>query len=268
MKTLRNIRLFPALVSPPLACALSLGAWLAGCGGPAEAAKAPAPAKVVWTRADGTTESDAPANGDETSSAPAAEGDAKRAAPADDGNHAGAKEVDLDELAAQKELQAQKAQKAPKSAAKESASAAAPPPASPQPEAEPAEPAAAAQPAAPVPLGKEMHAAVKTKDSDKEKPGSKSASAKKPAAAAAAAEPATPAYDGPNPCKTVRFSVPRVEEACGRGGRQAAKGVMKDAIGKALAAGASLKCGDCHAEQKDYTLKKDAVAQLKKWLGS
>jgi hypothetical protein len=124
----------------------------------------------------------------------------------------------------------------------------------------------ATEPAAATPLGKEMHAAVK---SDEKPSGSKKPPAKKHAAAAtaAAAPKHASTYTGPNPCKTTHFSVPRVKEACESGGRTAAKGVMKDAVGKALAAGASLKCGDCHAEQTNYTLKKDAVAQLKKWLG-
>ena len=33
-----------------------------------------------------------------------------------------------------------------------------------------------------------------------------------------------------------------------------------------LAAGASLKCGDCHANQTDYTLEPDAIAHLEQWL--
>jgi len=176
--------------------------------------------------------------------------------------------VDLDELAAKKEaLAAKKAapKPAPKPAPKEEPPAPAPAPvaAAPEPEPEP-EPEPVA-PAAPVPLGKEMRAAVKS--DEQPSPPSKKPAAKKAAAKKAAAEPAATAYSGPNPCRTTHFSVPRVQEACAANGRAGAKGVMKDAIGKALAAGASLKCGDCHAEQTNYSLKKDAVAQLKKWLG-
>ena len=258
-----GVRIRPLLFWMSIWLPGALGAGLCGCGGPAEAAKAPAPVKVKWARADGTAESDdAPAaQGNEASEAPAASGEDK---------HPG--EVDLDELAAQKEaLAAKKA--APKSAAKPAAKPApkeepVPAPAAPAPEiateAEP-EPPAAPEPAAAVPLGNEMRAAVKS--TEKPSPRGKKPPPKKRAAAAAAAAPAAGAYTGPNPCRTTRFSVPRVQEACAANGRSGAKGVMKDAISKALAAGASLKCGDCHAEQKDYTLKKDAVAQLKKWLG-
>jgi hypothetical protein len=41
---------------------------------------------------------------------------------------------------------------------------------------------------------------------------------------------------------------------------------MKDAIGKATATGQLLKCVDCHSSQRDYALKSNAVADLKRWL--
>jgi hypothetical protein len=235
--------------------AVVLSAGLLGCGSP-EAAKAPAPVQVKWARSDGTAEPEAPA----AESPSAAAGDPAAASEAKPG------EVDLDELAARKEALAAKkaaAKPAPKPAPKEepppppAPAVAAAPAAEPEPEPE--------VPAAPVPLGNEMHAALG--DNQKPSPHGKKPAPKKAAAKPAAAEPAVAAYTGPNPCRTTHFSVPRVEQACAANGRAGAKGVMKDAIGKALAAGASLKCGDCHAEQKDYTLKKDAVAQLKKWLG-
>jgi hypothetical protein len=127
---------------------------------------------------------------------------------------------------------------------------------------EPAAEEPAAPPAAPMPLGKEMRAAVK---SEEKAPPPRKAPKKK--AEEPAPETAAVSYTGPNPCKTTHFSVQRVEEACANNGRSGAKSVMKEAIGKALAAGATLKCADCHADTTSYSLKKDAVAQLKKWLG-
>jgi hypothetical protein len=242
-----------SLSAAALLAASSLSAGLCGCGSP-EAAKAPAPVQVKWTRADGAAEPEEAPSAESEATPPDAPATSSEAQPG---------EVDLDELAAKKEaLAAKKAapKPAPKPAPREEPPAPAPAPvaAAPAPEPEP-------EPVAPVPLGNEMRAAVK--GNEKPSPPSKKPPPKKAAARAPAAEPAAAAYGGPNPCRTTHFSVPRVEEACAANGRAGAKGVMKDAIGKALAAGASLKCGDCHAEQKDYTLKKDAVAQLKKWLG-
>lgn len=84
--------------------------------------------------------------------------------------------------------------------------------------------------------------------------------------AEAGEEPAASAYKGNDPCRASSFSVERVRVACASGGRAAAKRVMKDAIGKATATGQSLRCTNCHANQQDYTLKADAVADLKRWL--
>jgi hypothetical protein len=219
--------------------------WLCGCGSPPEP-KGPAPVKVEWSSAGG---------GEDTS------GDSQ-VKPG---------EVDLDAPPPKKAGAAKKeappAQEPPKEPAPEPRAESTPAAVEDETESavEGAAEPAATEPAAATPLGKEMHAAVKSD----EKPSASKPPAKKHAAAATAAAAPKPAsaYTGPNPCKTTHFSVPRVKEACENGGRTAAKGVMKDAIGKALAAGASLKCGDCHAEQTNYTLKKDAVAQLKKWLG-
>jgi hypothetical protein len=41
---------------------------------------------------------------------------------------------------------------------------------------------------------------------------------------------------------------------------------MKDAIGKATATGQSLKCSNCHVDQRDYGLKSNAAEDLKRWL--
>jgi hypothetical protein len=83
-----------------------------------------------------------------------------------------------------------------------------------------------------------------------------------------ASAPAAAAYSGSDPCKTQRFSVPQVREACASGGRRAAKNVMKNAIQRATAGGGSLRCTSCHDNQVDYRLKPDAVAQLRRWLDS
>jgi hypothetical protein len=238
-----------ALAALPWVLGTLLG--LSGCGGQPEVAKQPEPVQVVWSRADGTEAPD---------DAPTEASDAPRT---------NSKEIDLDALPVEKKPAHKEKEKEKEKAQEEPAAPSAPPPAAPEAEIEaeaeaPApEPPPVAEPAAPVPLGKEIRAAVKAKDRDPP-PAKKSAAKKK---APATPSDAVAAYTGPSPCKAARFSVPRVKEACATGGRNAAKGVMKDAVGKALAAGATLKCGDCHAEQKNYTLKEDAVAQLKKWLG-
>jgi hypothetical protein len=83
---------------------------------------------------------------------------------------------------------------------------------------------------------------------------------------AASAEAPASSYAGSDPCKAASFSVSRVREACAAGGRSAAKRVMKDAIGKATASGQALKCSNCHANQRDYSLKSNAIEDLKRWL--
>jgi hypothetical protein len=219
-----------------------------GCGGSTEPAKSGEATQVAWKQAE-----------DKESEAPTADRE-----PQSTGT-----EIDLDALEAQPEKESAKAAPAaakakaePQPEAKaEAPPAAEEPPAAPEVEEPVEEPPAPAATVAAVPLGKEMRAAVK--GSEKEPPPKKAPAKKKPAAPAAAAS----SYTGPNPCTTAHFQVPRVEEACANGGRSAAKSVMKDAIGKALASGASLKCATCHAEQQNFTLKKDAVAELKKWLG-
>jgi hypothetical protein len=245
-----------ALALTVLPGAAGVAIALCGCGGSSEPPKGPEPTKVVWSRGEGN-DAEAPAN------APAASSEDTQVGP---------KEIDLDALPPKGSKPAKPAAKEARAAAKE----APPEPAQPEPPPPAPAPTAAAEgteeaaeepapaPAAPMPLGKEMRAAVK---SDETAPPAKKAPAKKKAEGAAAPEAATVSYTGPTPCKTAHFSVPRVEAACANNGRLGAKTVMKEAIGKALAAGASLKCADCHADTTDYSLKKDAVAKLKKWLG-
>lgn len=223
-------------------------AALWACGSSPEVVKQPEPVKVNWSKAGSAEDEEARGSGDDTT--------------------ATGTEVDLD---------------APKESTKEPAAAPAPPP-EPEPAAEepaveaaaepaeeaPAEEAveeeAAAEPAV-VPLGKEIRAAVRGKE-PKEKPAKKKPAAKPKKAPPEEPAAAAPTYSGSDGCRAKSFSIPRVAEACARNGRSGAKSVMKEAIGKALAGGASLKCADCHSDMRSYALKGDAVAQLKKWLGS
>jgi outer membrane biosynthesis protein TonB len=239
-------------LSASLLLALAAAGVLGACGSTPEVVKQPDPVKVQWSKT-GEEADDSRGSGDDATGS--------------------GTEVDLD---------APPAKEAAKESAKEPPKPAEPPPA-PEPPAEPkteapaeaaAEPAAeaaaeeapAAEPPAAVPLGKELRAAVRGKE-PKEKPAKKGAKSKKaPPAEAAPAAAAT--YSGTDACRAKSFSISRVGEACARNGRAGAKSVMKEAIGKALAGGASLKCADCHADLRSYALKKDAVAQLKKWLGS
>jgi hypothetical protein len=223
--------------------------WLSGCGGQAEAVRSPAPAKVVW--------------GDSASgSAPEPSGAAAEEPAATDTATGGPAAIDLD---------------APTSKATPARAHAAPVEAEPDVEAAESEPEQAAEEAEPAvkasasdPLALELQkrrASAKARTDAKSKSKGKQPKAKKSASAAAAA-PAVSSYTGPDPCKAASFSVPRVREACGVGGRGAAKRVMKSAIEKATATGQSLKCSDCHVNQRDYSLKPDAVAELKRWLES
>lgn len=222
-----------------------MSSWLSGCGGAPEMVKSPDPAKVVWGSSEATPSPDAPDDPEATDSPEPAEATGDKSADT-------AVEIDLD--AAPPGESKRRVASAPAKEEEEGERE--------EEEPEPESPAAS-EPRVEAPLEKEMRAAVKSKEKKSAKP--KKAAAKKSPPAEPAAS-ATPAYAGPNPCKAASFSVARVEEACSKGGRTAAKGVMKDAVGKALAAGTTLRCSDCHSEQRDYTLKPDAVAQLKKWL--
>lgn len=217
--------------------AVSVG--LGGCGAPAEEVKSPDPAKVVWGSSEVETASDAPSNPEVTTPEPPTATEKRGAGPV---------EVDLD-APPPEEKKASKVETAPEE--EEEAE---------EEEELSSDTPAVEEPRPPRPLEKEMRAAVKSNEKKSTKP--KKAVAKKSAPAA----PAASTFSGPNPCKASSFSVARVGDACAKGGRSGAKGVMKDAINRALASGTMLKCADCHAEQRDYTLKADAVAQLEKWL--
>jgi outer membrane biosynthesis protein TonB len=244
---------------------------MSACGGQDEVARTPTAAKVAWSNADGEPE---PASEEE------AEVDAKVAEPAEsaavDGEMGQPGDIDLDAPPTKPTAKAApkrepKAKPKPKSAPKpEPEPAAAAEEVEKKAAAEPAPAEPAPEPPATDPLARELQkrrAALKAR-SDAEaraEAKGKKPSPKKPAASAAEA---TPTYTGPDPCQATSFSLPRVREACANGGRAGAKRVMKDAIGKATATGQSLKCADCHSNLNDYTLKGDAVAELKRWLGS
>lgn len=229
---------------------LSLGtAALLACGSSREVVKQPEPVKVQWNKSDGEA-ADSRGSGDDTTPS--------------------GTEIDLDAPSGGASKESAKAAPEPPAPEPELVEEEAPSPAAAEPIAEaaeePEEEEAPAAPPAAVPLGKEIREAVRGKE-PKEKP------AKKPAPKPKKAPPPEPAapvatYTGTDACRAKSFSISRVAEACARNGRPGAKAVMKEAVSKALAGGASLKCADCHSDLRSYELKGDAVAQLKKWLGS
>jgi hypothetical protein len=232
----KTIRLSWSLATA-LLWAGAASAGLGGCGGSTEVVQSPAPAKVKWGDSDAPASEEPAASDEPKAEAPAA------APPADE--QASPTEIDLD-------APAPKAAAAPPAPAAEEADVD-------EGEAAPEAPSAADNPLA-VELQKRRIAKERKANKGKKPPKSK----KK--AAAAAPEAGAAAYTGSDPCRATSFSVPRVREACASGGRAAAKRVMKDAIGKATATGQSLKCSNCHTNQRDYALKSDAVAELKRWL--
>jgi hypothetical protein len=213
-----------------LLCVASVG--LGACGGPAEPVESPAPAKLVWGGADAPSASDEQRSEPVEVQAEEQPAPAQAASPDPDALRPG--EIDIDAMA-----------EGPESA-----------------------PAAAAEPEDSTPAASEPVAAELQRRRDekarKAAKGKKSRPEKR--AAEASGEPGAPSYAGSDPCRAASFSVPRVRDACATGGRAAAKRVMKDAIGKATAMGRTLKCGNCHSNQRDYSLKSNAVADLKRWL--
>lgn len=99
----------------------------------------------------------------------------------------------------------------------------------------------------------------------KAEPTSKSEPAAKPAVAAepAAAAPA-PVID--KPCLAKSFKFASVKSACEKGGVPRAKSLMKGWTDKAKAKGESYKCASCHDNQRTYTNKPNADADLRKLL--
>jgi len=252
-----------------LAAAMSLGLGFAACGGSNDVARPTGPVKkVAWNGAADAPAEEAPAaeESEEKAEKPAAP--AKKAAPEPEADSedlvAGGNAIDLDALPAKTPSKpAPRAQPEPKpeepaAAAEEEEEAEQEPVAKPEPE-----------PEAPSndPLAAELRkrrAQAKAR-SEAKKDEEKAPKKKKAKASSEDAAPAA-SYKGSDPCRAANFSVSRVRDACASGGRPAAKKVMKDAISKATATGQLLKCSDCHSNQKDYSLKSAAVADLKKWL--
>lgn len=84
------------------------------------------------------------------------------------------------------------------------------------------------------------------------------------AAAYGAFGPSTAQAD--DACATKKFHYPAVENACKKGGRAAAKDVMKAALKKAKDAGKDYSCKTCHEDLKSFKLKSNAVEDLKPWI--
>ena len=130
----------------------------------------------------------------------------------------------------------------------------------------PAAPAASAEPPAPEATATAAPPAATSPATAKKESHAGAAPAAAPPAAPAASAPSGDAPAGADACQTKNFHYSQVAGACKSGGRKAAKGVMKGAVKKAKAAGTDLQCLSCHEDVKDFHLKSNAVADLKKWL--
>lgn len=105
------------------------------------------------------------------------------------------------------------------------------------------------------PTSKEIKEAA-SKDAN---PAPASAPAPKTEAPAAA-----PTID--KPCLATSFKFGAVKSACAKGGVPSAKSLMKTWTNKAKDKGATYKCATCHDNQRTYTNKANADADLRKLL--
>ncbi len=80
------------------------------------------------------------------------------------------------------------------------------------------------------------------------------------------APPKAEKYDGPSPCRATSFKFSQVRASCEKGGVPKAKAVMKYWVKQGKSKGQSFKCSSCHDNQKTYTNKSNAVADLRKLL--
>lgn len=80
------------------------------------------------------------------------------------------------------------------------------------------------------------------------------------------ATPSSSGYSGDDPCQTKSFHFSAVSSACKSGGRKAAKNLMRGVVKKAKDAGQSVQCNSCHDDMKSFSLKGNAVGDLKQWL--
>ncbi len=78
--------------------------------------------------------------------------------------------------------------------------------------------------------------------------------------------PSNSGYAGDDPCQTKNFHFSAVSSACKSGGRKAAKNLMRGVVKKAKDAGQSVQCNSCHEDMKAFSLKGNAVGDLKQWL--
>ena len=72
--------------------------------------------------------------------------------------------------------------------------------------------------------------------------------------------------DGPKPCINANSEFAAVKAACAKGGQDEAKKMMKSIVDKQKAAGNEIKCNGCHENLKDYKIKANGKADLKKYL--
>ena len=76
--------------------------------------------------------------------------------------------------------------------------------------------------------------------------------------------PAPPAgYTGPDPCRATSFKFASVRNACNQGGVKQAKSLMKGMVKRAKDDGKEMKCSSCHDDTKTYTLKSNAVDDMR-----
>lgn len=124
--------------------------------------------------------------------------------------------------------------------------------------------AATAQEKAAEPEAEEAVSAAPTASASAPAAESSAAAKAPPGDAPKTEKPAPPAYSGPNPCKATSFKFASVRSACNRGGVPEAKSMMKGIVKKAKDKGEDIKCSSCHDDTKTYTLKPNAVADMRK----
>jgi len=78
---------------------------------------------------------------------------------------------------------------------------------------------------------------------------------------------ASPAQADDDACTAKSFKIKEVKEACRKGGRKAAKAMMKEAVKKAKANGEKVNCKSCHTDVKTtFALTDNAVEDFKRML--
>lgn len=77
------------------------------------------------------------------------------------------------------------------------------------------------------------------------------------------AKEAPKGYTGDKPCLAKTFKFASVRNACNKGGVDQAKSLMKGIVKRAKDDGKSIKCASCHDNTKTYTLKPNAVEDMR-----